>query len=597
MERSRIKSFLLSWLRPLSFTLLAITLACLLRLWPLGSLEQRIPWVTFYPAVMVAALFGGIGAGLLGATLACLIVTYLWFWFTPLPFIQTSADWLGMAVFFINCVFISAIAEGTRRARRHARRSQEQAEAANRAKSVFLANMSHELRTPLNAVLGFSRLMKNDAQLTSLQSSRLDIIIQSGEHLLNLINNILDISKIESGRVELEESRTDLPSLVREVFTLMSVRATEKRLDFTLELDPDLPRFVLVDAGKLRQVLLNLLGNAIKYTPSGEVLLRARRLQPENSQRVWGHFEVQDSGPGIRSEDRQRIFQPFVQLDNQSQAERGSGLGLAISRQNMELMGGKIELGDAPGRGTLVFFEIPLTIIAGEHPEENPSGSRVVGLEPGQPRYRLLVTDDMPESRLLLRQLLEPFGFEMQEAANGQEAVQIFESWNPDLIWMDMRMPVVDGQEATRLIRAHPGGKRVKIIALTAHALESEREEILAAGCDDFIRKPYRDAEIFQTLARHLGVVFLYEEQKAAQQGQLCQPDAQRLRALPQDLLHDLAQAAERLDGSLCRAVIEKVNGLDHEQANCLAGMVDKLQYGELLKILDLLLEKDGAHG
>ncbi len=328
------------------------------------------------------------------------------------------------------------------------------AEAANRAKSAFLANMSHELRTPLNAVLGFSRLLKNDPDVTPRQQETLDIIARSGEHLLNLINNVLDMAKIESGRVVLEESEIDLPRLMSEIQSLMGVGAVEKGLRFALERDPDLPRFVAVDAGKLRQVLLNLVGNAIKYTNSGGVKLRARLTRQNDAERARVRFEVEDSGPGISQEDCQRIFFPFVQLGGPAPAEAGTGLGLAICKQYVDLMGGQIGVDSKPGKGAVFYFTIPVRVLPSVAEPEEPKHGRILGLAEGQPACRLLIVEDQPENRLLLRRLLEPLGFELREAVNGQEAVAQFEQWHPHLIWMDIRMPVMDGLEAVRRIRA-----------------------------------------------------------------------------------------------------------------------------------------------
>ncbi|MBF0524286.1 MAG: DUF4118 domain-containing protein, partial [Deltaproteobacteria bacterium] len=246
-----------------------IAAAAALRVWPLQALALRAPYLTFYPAVMVAALYGGLSSGVLAVCLSTLIILVLWPALVGHPLIHDFGDWLSMAVFLINCTVIVTVCEAMRRANTRARLAQEQAETSNRAKSIFLANMSHELRTPLNAVLGFSRLLRYAPDVTEEQVTSLDIITHSGEHLLNLINNILDISKIESGRVVLEEANTDLYQLLHEMQSLNYIKAMEKDLDFNIELTPDLPRYVVIDSGKLKQVLINLIGNAVKYTNRG----------------------------------------------------------------------------------------------------------------------------------------------------------------------------------------------------------------------------------------------------------------------------------------------------------------------------------------
>ena len=468
---------------------------------------------------------------------------------------------------------------------RQLEQAKEAAEAANRAKSVFLANMSHELRTPLNAILGFAQVIKNDRDTTREQRENLEVITRSGEHLLNLINNVLDISKIESGRVELEESPLDLQQLLQEMMCMMHVRAAEKGLSFTLDQSPDLPRHISVDRGKLRQVLINLIGNAIKYTSNGGVILRAMVVKGETPELAQVRFEVEDTGPGIREEDRERIFSPFVQLGEQAPTEAGSGLGLAICRQYVKLMGGKIGVAGEPGKGSVFHFEVPVTVLpSGALPAEFQRG-RVIGPAEGQPRRRLLIAEDQPENRLLLRKLLEPLGFDLREAVNGKEALDVFEGWRPDLIFMDIRMPVMDGLEATRRIRAADAGAQTRIVAITAHALEEERREILAAGCDDFIRKPYHDIEILDALTKHLGMSFVYGEEPSPLA--VAAPlDAAALAGLPEDLLNGLEQALVRIDIAAVDRAIEDIRTCNDPLADALAPLARDSEFGRMLRFI-----------
>jgi PAS domain S-box-containing protein len=467
------------------------------------------------------------------------------------------------------------------------------AEAANREKSRFLANMSHELRTPLNAVLGFSRLLKTGSDVTPHQQETLDIIVRSGEHLLSLINNVLDMAKIESGRMVLDESEVDLHQLLHEMQSLMGVGAVEKGLRFALERDPDLPQFVAVDAGKLRQVLLNLLGNALKYTDSGGVKLTARLARIQGSEKAEIRFEVADSGPGIPQEDCQRIFLPFVQVGGQITTQAGgTGLGLAICKQYVELMGGQIGIASEPGKGAVFYFSIPVRVLPSVAEPEAPKQGRVLGLAEGQPSYRLLIVEDQAENRLLLQRLLNPLGFELREAANGREAVALFEQWHPHLIWMDIRMPVMDGLEAVRRIRATKAGAATKIIALTAHALEEERKPIMAAGCDDLVRKPFREQDLFDVLARHLRLKFIYEQPPNAKTTQgvpelTVRPE--QLQSLPAQLLQDLHQAVLELDTRRAQTLIAQVTERDAPLGRALNTLATQLDYKRLLK----LLEKD----
>jgi PAS domain S-box-containing protein len=460
------------------------------------------------------------------------------------------------------------------------------AEAANREKSRFLANMSHELRTPLNAVLGFSRLLKSGPDVMPRQQEALDIIVRSGEHLLNLINNVLDMAKIESGKVVLEESEVDLHRLLHEIQSLMGVSAAEKGLHFALKHAEDLPRFVAVDAGKLRQVLLNLVGNAIKYTESGSVKLRAEVTGRNGSESAQIRFEVEDSGPGISHQDTQLIFSPFVQ-GSQASAQAGTGLGLAICKQYVELMGGQIGVTSEPGNGSVFYFDLRVSALPSVADPEELKHGRILGLAEGQPGYRLLIVEDQPENRLLLRRLLEPLGFELREAVNGKEAVALYEQWHPDLIWMDIRMPVMDGFEAVRRIRATTIGADTKIVALTAHALEEERRQIMAVGCDDLVRKPFREHEIFDTMARHLHLKFIHEEgslQESTPEAVALRPE--QLEALPPELLQDLRQAVIELDMDRTNFLIKRVTERDASLGGALNTLARQLDYKRLLKLL-----------
>ncbi|MES9991727.1 MAG: ATP-binding protein [Candidatus Thiodiazotropha sp.] len=466
-------------------------------------------------------------------------------------------------------------------------RAKDQAEAANKAKSVFLANMSHELRTPLNAVLGFSQVMRNSPDVTPSQTENLNIITRSGEHLLNLINNVLDISKIESGRVELEESHVYLYRLLEEIKSLMYVRAHGKDLVLTLEQSPDLPGHINADASKLRQVLINLVGNAIKYTPSGAVAMRAMVTEKQNSIPMRLRFEIEDTGPGMKEEDRERIFSPFEQLDNRETFETGTGLGLSIAKQYVELMGGMIGVDSEWGKGSIFYFEIPVEVVTAVASTVEPQHGRVLGLAEGERTRRLLIVEDQPENRLLLHKLLAPLGFELQEAVNGQQAVDLSKQWHPHLIFMDIRMPLMDGLEATRRIKAMDIGIQTKIVALTAHALEEERRDILAAGCDDFIRKPYKDNEIFDTLTKHLNVRFDYEGEASAVVDAKIPLTAAAVAELPDKLRNDLKQALLRLDTDEINKAIVAIRAHDTDTANALDAVAKDLQYGRILHLIE----------
>ena len=394
------------------------------------------------------------------------------------------------------------------------------AEAANRAKSAFLANMSHELRTPLNAILGFSQLLSREPELQPQQREQIGIINRSGNHLLSLINDILELSKIEAGKAVVNIGKVNLYNLLQTLQEMFQLRASSKGLELLCDLATDLPRYVETDERKLSQILINLLGNAVKFTETGRVILRAKIIQgqekPNYQLPITNYqllFEVEDTGPGISLEESARLFAAFVQTEAGLKSQQGTGLGLAISYQLAQLMGGEMTVKSTVGQGSLFQLILPVSIKEATEQTESIDALKVIGLVPNQPSYRILVVEDVAENRSFLVQLLVLVGFEVREAENGQVAIGIWETWHPDLILMDMRMPVMDGYEATRLIKATPGGQKTAIVALTASVFDN-KPAILAAGCNDCVQKPFRESELFAKIAEHLGVQYIYAQKQ-----------------------------------------------------------------------------------
>ncbi len=381
--------------------------------------------------------------------------------------------------------------------------AKERAEEASRAKSTFLASMSHELRTPLNAVLGFAQIMAGEAGRTARDKAHLEKIMGAGEHLLELINDVLSVARIEARRLTLNLQPFELRRLIDVVQSMLRVRTDAKGLSFDVEVDPELPAFVKGDEGKLRQVLLNLLGNAAKFTEAGGVGLRVFSL-PGGRVR----FEVVDTGAGIASAELTHLFGTFIQTESGRRSTEGSGLGLYLSQALVGLMGGKIEAQSELGSGSTFSFEIPLAPTEALAPAQ---AQRRLRLEPGQPSQRHLVADDKADNRELLEELLRTAGFETRTAANGQETLEAWRTWRPDVIWMDMRMPLLDGYEATRRIRGlerEGGQRRTTIIAVTASVFDHNRRTVLEAGCDGMMGKPFREQQLFELLKTHAGVRF-----------------------------------------------------------------------------------------
>jgi signal transduction histidine kinase/CheY-like chemotaxis protein len=518
-----------------------------------GAYALTVFWLAPAPTVIAART----SFAILGTTLVGLMVTYVVEQYARENFAQRRA---------------------LEASEKEAREAREEAVRASQAKSVFLSNMSHELRTPLNAVLGFAQLLERSAALPEKERESVTIIKSSGEYLLELINDVLAISKIEAGKVALAETPFDLRHMLRGVVEMIRVRTEGKGLQLVVDVADDLPERVVGDEGKLRQVLVNLLGNAVKFTEEGGVALRARWVDGVAS------FEVEDTGYGIAEEEVGRLFEAFAQTESGRASKEGTGLGLAISQNFVALMGGRIRARSVLGKGSVFAFDVALPEGAEEAAERG--AARVVGLEPGQPAWRILCVDDTAENRAAIDELLRGVGFDVRIATNGREAVDLWASWRPHLIWMDLRMPVMDGVAATRLIREREGaGERCVVLALTASAFEHDREAILSSGFDGFVTKPYREESIFDAVAEHLGAAYRYEQPEAADVPEATRPalGPERLAALPAALLARLEEALVIGDVSASNEAAEGVHALDPELGAELRRAVREYRFDEIL--------------
>ncbi|NEP79597.1 MAG: response regulator [Okeania sp. SIO3B3] len=480
--------------------------------------------------------------------------------------------------------------------------AKQAAEAANKAKSEFLANMSHELRTPLNSVIGFAQILSKDTSFQPEQQERLRIINRSGEHLLSLINNILEMSKIEVGQITLNETNFDLYTVLQDMQDMFGLKVQKKGLQFVLEPDADLPQHISADEGKLRQVLINLIGNGVKFTKIGKVILRAKVEEvPENNQYQL-QLEVEDTGPGIATEELNKLFVPFEQTTTGHQIKQGTGLGLAITEKFVKLMGGDITIKSTVGVGTCFQLSIPIRLSSPQSFPSRTGKGKVISLAAQQPDYRILVVDDRADNGLLLLDLLVSKGFSVKQAINGREATEIWKVWHPHLIWMDLHMPQMDGYEATKQIREWESqldqpSFSTKIIALTASVF-GQRELVLASGFDDYMVKPFQEELIWEKMSQFLGIELIYQKSgevncQRLQKSIYCQEQVTsedlsvKIKDMPSEWLSELHKASSELRGKKVMQLINDIPPGKEAIAAQLKNFAENYQFDRIVKLLN----------
>jgi signal transduction histidine kinase/ActR/RegA family two-component response regulator len=476
--------------------------------------------------------------------------------------------------------------------------AREQAETAIRAKNKFLSHMSHELRTPLNAILGFSRLMEHNPNLTASQVENLGLIYQSGENLLRLINDALEMSKIDTGNVTLNPTVIDLPRLLQGVVVMFQSRAAEQGLSISLDLAANVPRFVKCDEPKLQQILVNLVGNSLKFADEGEIEIRVRNrseaaaLQtndPDPSEEPCDlAFEVRDSGPGISPNEAERIFEPFFK-GRQGTGKRGTGLGLTISRKFARMMGGDITAANGRDRGARFTFNAWVEPATAEAALSKNTLGRVVGIEGGKAENRVLVVDDDNTNRMLLSRILANAGMAVEKAASGEEAIEMFSRWRPDIVFMDLHMPKMDGLTATRHIKTTEKGRQTPIIALIPRTFEQDRQKILSAGCDDYLRKPVDEQQLFNLMGKQLGLTFIRDSSapppSPSPKGAAIAMDA--MADLPTSMLAEIRKAALDLDLERVKACLDQIQASHPALRSSLSRLSSEFRFEEIYNLCD----------
>lgn len=460
--------------------------------------------------------------------------------------------------------------------------AKESAEAANRSKSIFLANMSHEIRTPMNAILGFTQIILRDPLITSKQKQQLQTVNTSGEHLLALINDILEMSKIEVGKITVNSSEFDVYEFIKEIEAMFRLRTDIKNLNFIVETE-DLPRYLITDENKLRQTFINLLGNAIKFTEYGGIAWRIQCVKEGDS--MYLRSDIEDSGLGIAKEQIDLLFNAFVQTESGTKVG-GTGLGLAISKKFANLLEGDITVKSEKGTGSCFSLKIKVKEGTGVAPKNAINKRNIIGIKSDFNKNKVLIVDDKFKNREVLKGMLSFLNFNIDEAVNGRDAIIKAEQWKPDIILMDMRMPIMDGYEAISVIKANDKIKNIPIVAVTASAFDEERKKILELGVDDFLRKPFKDYEVYNSIGKCLGIEYIYEDEEIKQE-MMAEITSNDLKIFTEEFLNELKEATMTADFAKLMELIDRSSETSKEIAVKLHEFASNYQYDELIELLE----------
>lgn len=454
----------------------------------------------------------------------------------------------------------------------------EEATKANKAKSIFLARMSHELRTPLNAILGFTNILKKSMNVSNQEKENLNIIKKSGEHLLNIINEILELSKIEAGKMELFPKDFDFFELIKEIEDLFAFRCQNKGLEFRVEVSKNIPKFIKADVQRLRQILINLLGNSLKFTNQGKISLNIYELNNKL------FFEVKDTGVGISKENLEKIFKPFVQINEDNYTQQGTGLGLAITNELINLMGGAIFVKSQVGIGSEFYFSINYEKSLEKDILLSSNKKDIIGLKNRNFSKTILVVDDIKENRDLIVQLLNFYGFKTLEASSGLQALDIFEKKSVDLIFMDILMQGMDGLETIKNIRETIKGKNIPIITLSANVFEEDKKEAIKSGANDFLPKPVEEKDILQILEKYLAIELEFENETINLRKELKIDIKKELKTLSKEFLDTLKQKTLLMDNNSILELLENYQ-LPFEIKKYIKSLIDEFKYQELMDL------------